>query len=417
MKIKKKFKYINTNIFNISKKYKYIVIYIFIIIYFLMFINNKVYCNSIENNNNYNENQDKIDTEYVVKDLKKDINIDKFIKEADKYSKDTLNLNIQEMLKDAIKGKIDNKKLFDSILDVIFKEFRITLKSFSVILIIILLNAIIKSISDNLENTEISEIIFIIEYILILTIILKDLISIITITNNTIYNLIGFCNSLFPILTTLMVMSGKIVSFTTLEPILLFLITIIANIIGNIIVPAIMVITIFSVTSNISDMIQLNKISRFIKSSIIWFLGILLTLFVGILTIEGSLSSSVDVVAGKTTKAAVSNLVPIVGKVLGDATETVLGATNLLKNAIGVVGVIIIISICIIPVIKLAILSITYSLLSNVCSIVADRKIVQVLSEFSGSFKLLLAILCSVATLLIIGITLVIKLTSVIGTN
>jgi len=49
-----------------------------------------------------------------------------------------------------------------------------------------------------------------------------------------------------------------------------------------------------------------------------------LTLFVGVLSLEGTLSSSVDGITAKTTKAAVSNFIPIVGKILGDAVDTVL---------------------------------------------------------------------------------------------
>ena len=67
------------------------------------------------------------------------------------------------------------------------------------------------------------------------------------------------------------------------------------------------------------------------------YYGVVLTLFVGLLSIEGTLSSSVDGITAKTTKAAVSNFIPIVGKILGDAVDTVLGCAAILKNAVGVV--------------------------------------------------------------------------------
>lgn len=57
-----------------------------------------------------------------------------------------------------------------------------------------------------------------------------------------------------------------------------------------------------------------------------------LTLFVGFLSIEGTLSSSVDGITAKTTKAAVSNFVPIVGKILGDAVDTVLRLCQYFKK-------------------------------------------------------------------------------------
>ena len=100
------------------------------------------------------------------------------------------------------------------------------------------------------------------------------------------------------------------------------------------------------------------------------------------------------------------------GKILGDSVDAILGCGVILKNAVGIVGVIIIIGICLLPVIKLATFSIMYSLASGVIKPIADKNIVKLLDEMSGIFKLLLAILCSVSVLLIIGLTLVIKISN-----
>ena len=84
----------------------------------------------------------------------------------------------------------------------------------------------------------------------------------------------------------------------------------------------------------------------------------------------------------------------------------------ILKNAIGLIGVIIVIGICITPIIKIATMCIMYSLASAVVQPIADDKIVKVLDEMGGVFKLLLGILCSLSAMLIVGITLVIKISN-----
>ena len=100
------------------------------------------------------------------------------------------------------------------------------------------------------------------------------------------------------------------------------------------------------------------------------------------------------------------------GKILGDGVDSILGCGVILKNAVGVVGVIIIIGICLIPIIKLTIFTIMYSLASATIEPLADDKIVKLLGEMSDVFKLLLAIVCSMSALLIIGITLAIKISN-----
>lgn len=92
--------------------------------------------------------------------------------------------------------------------------------------------------------------------------------------------------------------------------------------------------------------------------------------------------------------------------------DSILGCGVVLKNAVGVVGVIIIVGICIMPIIKLGTFSMMYSLTSSIIEPLADEKIIKLLDEMSGIFKLLLAIVCSVSVLLIIGVTLVIKISN-----
>ena len=241
---------------------------------------------------------------------------------------------------------------------------------------------------------------------------LSNFADIIQLAKTTIQNLVGFSYTLLPILLTLMMTTGNIVSAGAVQPILLFLITFIGNMITTFLLPLILIGTALSIISKVSDKVQIDKLAKYFKSSVVWVLGIVLTIFVGILSLEGSLTSSVDGVTAKTAKAAVSNFIPVVGKILGDAVDTVIGCSNILKNAVGIVGVIVVIGICIIPIIKLSILTLTYYITSALCQPIADDKIVSLLSGMGDTFKVLLAMLISVSVMLMIGITLVIKISN-----
>ena len=148
------------------------------------------------------------------------------------------------------------------------------------------------------------------------------------------------------------------------------------------------------------------------KSSTVWFLGLILTVFVGIVSLEGTLASSVDGITAKTAKAIVSSAVPVVGKILGDVVDSVLGCGVILKNAVGFVGVIIIVGICILPILKLTVLMLSYKLVAGISEVIADAKIVKLLDEISDIFKILLAILVSISVMVIIGTTLLVKMSN-----
>ena len=100
------------------------------------------------------------------------------------------------------------------------------------------------------------------------------------------------------------------------------------------------------------------------------------------------------------------------GKILGDAVDTVLGCGIILKNAIGIIGVIIIVGICIMPIIKLTVLTISYKLLTAIVQPIADKNTTDLLDKMGDIFKIFLAILSALAVMLIIGTTLVLKISN-----
>ena len=351
--------------------------------------------------------------EQTIQAQKESLGIGEFLKKAEEYTKEVFgDTDYNTLFEEAISGNIDNKKLGNSILNLLGKETLSSVRTIGIIIVIIVIHSIVKSISDHLENKSIAQLTYYVQYILIVTLIMSSFADILSMVKDTIQNLVAFSNLLIPILMTLILTTGNIASVGMLQPILLFIITFIGNLVNQILIPILLVSTVLAIISKVSDRIALDRFSKFFKSSIVWALGVILTLFVSLVSLEGTLSSSVDGVTAKTTKAAVSSFIPVVGKILGDAVDTVIGCTSILKNAVGVVGVITILGICILPVIKLVLLMATYYIGAAICEPIADEKIVKLLEQVGDTFKILLAILCSISVLLIIGTTLVMKISN-----
>lgn len=344
---------------------------------------------------------------------KETFGINSFIENSKQYTGEFFaDADISEILNSAISGKVDNSKIYKKILNILGTEVQTGIKSLLSILAIIIIHSILKSISESLENDSISKLIYYVQYIAIVTIIMSNFSDVINLVKQTSNNLIGFMNTLIPVLVSLMLYTGSITTTSILEPIILFLINFIGNLIQNILIPIILIIAAISIISKISDQVQVAKLSKFLKSSTLWFLGIILTIFVGIVSLEGTLASSVDGITAKTAKSIVSSAVPVVGKILGDVVDSVLGCGIILKNAVGFVGVVIIISICIVPILKLSVLTISYKLVASISEVIADAKIVKLLDEMGDIFKILLGILFTIFFMVIIGTTLLIKMSN-----
>ena len=355
----------------------------------------------------------KADDNKTIEEQQEEFKIQDFIKNSKQYTGEFFeNMDINELLNNAIKGKVDNTTLAKKILNLFGSEVTTNIKSIASILTIIIIHSILKSISESLGNDGISKLIYYVQYILIVTIVMSNFTGIVKLVQETASNLVGFMNLLVPLLITLMMYTGSITTSTIIEPVVLFMINFIGNLLQDLIIPLVLILTSLVVISKISDKAQVDKLSKFLKSGITWFLGIVLTVFVGVVSLEGTLSSSVDGITAKTTKSIVSSAIPVVGKILGDAVDTVLGCGVVLKNAIGLVGVIIVVGICIMPIIKLSILTISYKLLATLSQPIADKNIMSLLDQIGDIFKIFLGILCAFFFMLIIGTTLVLKMSN-----
>lgn len=271
-----------------------------------------------KNTKAYNENdqtseKNEINTDIILEEQQSNFGIRDFLKEAENYSPDFVkDLDISNIFNSALTGKIDNSNILKKILNLAGVQVLDTLKILINILLIVLIHSILKSITDGLENGEVSKIVYYVQYVLIVTIIMANFTDILKSVEETIENLVGFSGSLVPLLVTLMTYTGSITTTAVIEPILLFMIEFITNMIKTLVIPIISIITVLIIISKITDKVQISKLGNFLKSSVVWALGIILTIFVGVVSLEGSLTSSVDGVTAKTAKAAVSSLIPIV---------------------------------------------------------------------------------------------------------
>lgn len=311
----------------------------------------------------------------IISSQEKALGIGDFISEADKY---TGNIDISQIFEETVSGKLDNTKIIKYIIAILGDNMKGAITMIAGIIVVVIIHSILKTISENLGNESIAKIAYYIQYILIITLVMKNFSDIITGIKTSIQNLSAFTNTLIPLLSTLMITTGNIVTSRMIEPMLLFLITFISNLIVNVIIPIILVATALGIISKISDEVQVDKLSKFFKKGSVWVLTTVLGLFMTLTTLEGGVTSGLDGVTLKAGKSIVSNAIPVVGGILGDAIDTVLGYSNIIKNAVGIVGIIVVMCICIQPILNLAALTITYYLGAALCQPIADEKIVRV---------------------------------------
>jgi stage III sporulation protein AE len=214
---------------------------------------------------------------------------------------------------------------------------------------------------------------------------------------------------MIPVLTSLLLSTGNISSAAIFQPTILFIVQTIGSTVKYFSIPIIFFSLALSIANNVSDKFKVNKMSEFLKQINKWVLGILLTIFVGVITIQGFTSSVLDGISTKTAKYAVGNMVPVFGGLLSDAVDTVIGCSLILKNAVGIAGLIAIIVLVAVPMLKIMALIAVYRFTTALVEPISDKRIVNCIGECANTLSIVFVLVAIVAVMFIISITIMIS--------
>lgn len=309
-------------------------------------------------------------------------------------------LNPAEYIKSYIKngeGNISFSVILKAIVSLIFKEVGTVLKLALSMVVIAILCSLLKNLQDALSSNSISNIAFYACYLVLILILSKSFLVSISIAKDVIYGISDFMNAILPVLVSIIALSGGVTQAATLDPIILAGVLIIPKIYVAIIIPLILISFVLEFANNLSEEHKIDNLCKSIKQITLWIQGGVITIFIGILTIRGITSSTIDAVALKTTKFAVDNFIPIVGKAFSDAITSVAGYSLVIKNAISSIGLLILVFIILHPIIKIVLISFIYKMSSALVEPISDKRITSSIAGAGNSMILLLSCILSVS--------------------
>ncbi|NFH89178.1 stage III sporulation protein AE [Clostridium botulinum] len=313
---------------------------------------------------------------------------------------------IKEYIKNG-EGDFNIKSLSKALTSILFKEVGSVLKLIISIVTIVIICSLIKNLQDAFSNDSVSEIAFYACYALIIMILSKSFIISIGVAKEVISNIADFMAALLPVLITMIAMVGGLTQAATLDPIILAAVVFIPRIYSNIIIPLILMGFVLEFANNLSNDHKITNLCKLLKQSTLWMQGIIITIFIGVLTVRGITSKTIDAVTLKTTKFAVDNFIPIVGKTFSDAIASIAGYSLIIKNAISSVGLLIIILILLYPIIKLVLMTVIYKLAAALIEPISDSRITNSVAAAGESMTLIISCVLSVSLMFFILIALV----------
>lgn len=315
------------------------------------------------------------------------------------------------MIKDMASGKwtLNPSEILDVILKTAFEQFYLTIAIFIRLIVYGILAALITNLSDSFEKKGISEAAFYATLLLIAREAVVGYTSMVDVSLNALDNLVSFIYGILPVVLSLLATGGGVISASYFAPIILASSQIIIIAIKQVFIPLLMVTTALAITDCIGEKFGLSRMVKLLKSCIKWGLGLMLTIFVGIVSLQSIVAPAADSIAAKTTKFAISSFIPIVGGSLSDSFDIVMGLSKLLKNAVGAAGLIAIIIIVFTPVLRILVQSLLFKLAAACLEPICSERIVKCVTELSESLTFVFAMLATAAIMFIINLAIIIN--------
>lgn len=345
-----------------------------------------------------------------VDEISKDMELNNIIDELNKYTEE---LDLRDISESLLAGE---SLEYDTLLEKIFTKIKETLipsmKQILLVLVFVILTSIVKALELDKDGTitKVANMFMVFVIIFYLFGMYSEYVEMVKNIVNVQSNIVQIVS---PFLMSMLILTGAITTVGIVQPAILFIVQLISFSVNYIIIPLITLAIVFSIITSISDKINFEKLGSMCNKVALWINAVFLTIFLGVISLGSTVSTSVDGITIKTTQTAVSSVIPVVGKFVSDSVEFVMGATEIIAKTAGVISVIVLIFVVVSPLIKIGITVLVTSLVTAIAeSINADKGVVNLLEKFSNSFKTLLGVLISTSITFVISIAVMMSIMS-----
>ena len=317
-------------------------------------------------------------------------------------------LNVREVLGGLITG--DLKLSFELIKQVIVDQFTFEMRNSRSgmihILLLVIVAAIFTNFSSVFKSTQVAEISFSMLYMFLITIVLNNFRILVDAASVNLERLLEFMKLLGPVYFFAVALASGSSTSVMFYQLVLLLIFFVEMLILNFLIPITQIYLMIRILSELSPQIHLTKFAELIETVVSWTLKTLLAGVVGLNVIQGLLSPAIDAVKRSIITKG-TGAVPIIGDAISGTAEVIFGTAVLIRNGIGVVGMIVCLVICLTPLIQMAVTSLLYQVIAALIQPISDKRMVDCVSSIADGSKMLLRIVFTTAMLFLLTIAVV----------
>ncbi|MCQ2382512.1 MAG: stage III sporulation protein AE [Clostridia bacterium] len=260
----------------------------------------------------------------------------------------------------------------------------------------------------------VSHLVFFVAYAAVVLIVVGNVSDLVQMVGKTLNILKTQVDLVFPVILTLMVAGGAPTSANLYQPAVAVLSSVMVQIFTYVVMPLFVVSLAFTVLSHLAPQTRLDKFVSFFNASFKWIVGVCFTVFLSFLAIQGITAGSFDSISIRATKMTVSGYVPIVGSYMSQGFDLIMASAVLIKNAVGLSGILLLLGIVLAPIVKIIVFSLALKLTAAITQPIGDTRVSDFLTTMNKSFGMLVACLLGVVFMYLVILALLIMTGNVI---
>jgi len=302
-------------------------------------------------------------------------------------------ISMSDIWKGIVSGErsFDLSEIWDALGAMVFANIRSSVALLGQLILISLMAVLLTLLKDNFAGGEIAQIGRWVVYLLLIGIAVAAFIPCMTKAAQTVDTIRDLLYALLPLLIPLLASIGGLTTVSLVNPALLTAISILMSLMSNLIFPLICFSAILRLCGSLAPRLSLEKMAALFKDVAIGLMSIIVTVFIAFLGITGMAAASWDGLAVKAIKSASGAFIPIVGRSLADAMDSVLGTALVLKNAIGLIGAVAILFICALPALQILIQALVFRVAGALIQPLGEEKLAEAVTGLGNSMILLFA--------------------------
>lgn len=283
------------------------------------------------------------------------------------------------------------------------------MKNAALVLVIILLCSLVGSLHESLSSKAVPSYIALASALAITAATAGDLNSFIGLGRETIDQIMLFSKALLPTLAAATVAGGSPVTSGVNYVAAVLFSDILITIIDKLLMPLVYVYIAASAADAAIGNGSLSRIAELVKWGITTALKALLLIFTAYITVSGIISGSADTAAIKAVKLTLSGSIPVVGSIIADASETVLASAGVLKNTVGIFGMLVVLAVTIGPFIQIGVQYLTFKVTAALSATIAESRVTKLIDNIGSAMGILLGMTGSCALMTVISCVCAIK--------